>query len=1001
MSSKDSNANNQDKQDKVNNKENVNMQENMGKIANEEKVQDNKKDNKVANKTTQAEKPKKKKSRMYLVLLFLLLTALVMYVIYRGNYLEILELGENYLPIFWRNIAYTSITFITNFLVLFILIYFTNRKIKKGLQPFFEEEKRKMPRILNKSLAFVLAIIVSGLTTSVLLDKVMLCFNSAGFGINDPIMNYDIGYFVFQKPFIEFILIYAMGIVVGLTIYAALYYIIAINHYFDGVNRETLRKSPLIKQALVNLRVLAVLLGISIIIWTQSIGTQKFMTLEQDSIAYSLYGAGVADTTIQLWGYRILAVVLIVSIFIAVKYINLKQTKKIFLSLMVVPVYMIAMFLVLFGFQVFFVNSNELDKEKSNIAANIDYTKQAYNINVEEVNLTDEGTLTKSDITSNSELLDNIALVNSDIVLQDLNALQTNKGYYAYRNTQIAQKTINGEKQLVYISPREIVSSEGTYNNKTYEYTHGFGAIVTSATDIDEKGNLVNLQKGFNNEDNVLGISEPRIYFGTQTNDTVVTNSKTKKEFDYPITDKGSTKNAENTYDGDAGLKLGFLDRLILAIKEKDLKLAFSSDVTDESKILINRNITERAKTLLPDLIYDENPYMIVDQNGKLIWVLDAYTTSNNYPYSQKTTIETSDGRREVNYIRNSVKVLIDAYDGTIKFYITDKTDPIAMAYYNLYNELFVDKDTQIPEYISNQFIYPKFLYKIQAELITRYHDVQPDVLYRNDDVWSIATNNISKVSTKTGTEIEPYYTMVQTVEASEPELGLVIPYTPYNKQNMLAYMVGTYENGEPQLKIYKYPSDSNVLGPMQLNTQLEQDERIASELESLNTTGTKITKYLIAIPIDNKILYIEPIYQQYINEEDSVPTLKRVIAASGNKVAIGNTLEEALTNLVSQYAVDIEVENTDNIDDLIDAIIRANDNLKDSSQNGDWTMMGKDMDKLQTLIDQLNELVEEQKQEEQENGENNTINDLDNNLYNGISTDSINAIIEGSNIIE
>lgn len=1001
MSNKNSNANNQDKQDKVNNKENVNMQENIGNIANEEKVQDNKKENKAANKTTQVEKPKKKKNRMYLVLLFLLLTALVMYVIYRGNYLEILELGENYLPIFWRNIAYTSITFITNFLVLFILIYFTNRKIKKGLQPFFEEEKRKMPKILNKSLAFVLAIIVSGLTTSVLLDKVMLCFNSAGFGINDPIMNYDIGYFVFQKPFIEFILLYAMGIVVGLTIYAALYYIIAINHYFDGVNRETLRKSPLIKQALVNLRVLAVLLGVFIIIWTQNIGTQKFMTLEQDSIAYSLYGAGVADTTIQLWGYRILAVVLVISIFIAVKYINLKQTKKIFLSLMAVPIYMIAMFLVLFGFQVFFVNSNELDKEKSNIAANIDYTKQAYNINVEEVNLTDEGTLTKSDITSNSDLLDNIALVNSDIVLQDLNALQTNKGYYAYRNTQIAQKTINGEKQLVYISPREIVSSEGTYNNKTYEYTHGFGAIVTSATDIDEKGNLVNLQKGFNNEDNVLGISEPRIYFGTQTNDTVVTNSKTKKEFDYPITDKGSTKNAENTYDGDAGLKLGFLDRLILAIKEKDLKLAFSSDVTDESKILINRNITERAKTLLPDLIYDENPYMIVDQNGKLIWVLDAYTTSNNYPYSQKTTIETSDGRREVNYIRNSVKVLIDAYDGTIKFYITDKTDPIAMAYYNLYNELFVDKDTQIPEYISNQFIYPKFLYKIQAELITRYHDVQPDVLYRNDDVWSIATNNISKVSTKTGTEIEPYYTMVQTVEASEPELGLVIPYTPYNKQNMLAYMVGTYKNGELQLKIYKYPSDSNVLGPMQLNTQLEQDERIASELESLNTTGTKITKYLIAIPIDNKILYIEPIYQQYINEEDSVPTLKRVIAASGNKVAIGNTLEEALTNLVSQYAVDIEVENTDNIDDLIDAIIRANDNLKDSSQNGDWTMMGKDMDKLQTLIDQLNELVEEQKQEEQENGENNTINDLDNNLYNGISVDSINSIIEGSNIIE
>lgn len=961
----DINNSNENKQDNTNNQKTLNSSI---------------KDEKSSENVKTESKPIKKKSRMYLVLLFLALTAAVMYVIYRGNYLEILELGENYLPIFWRNIAYMSITFIVNFLVLFILIYLTNRKIKNGLKPFFDEEKRKMPKILNKSLAFILSILVSGLTTSVLLDKVMLCFNSAGFGINDPIMNYDIGYFVFQKPFIEFILLYAMGIVVGLTIYAALYYIIAINHYFDGVNRETLRKSPLIKQALVNLRVLAVLLGIFIIIWTQNIGTQKFMTLEQDSIAYSLYGAGVADTTIQLWGYRILAVVIIISIFIAVKYIKLKQTKKILLSLMAVPIYMISMFLVLFAFQAFFVNSNELDKEKLNIAANIDYTKQAYNINVEEVNLKDEGTLTKSDIVNNSKLLDNIALVNRDIVLQDLNALQTNKGYYAYRNTQIAQKTINGEKKLVYISPREIISSEGTYNNKTYEYTHGFGGIVTSATDIDEKGNLVNLQKSFSNEDNILEITEPRIYFGTQTNDTVVTNSKTKKEFDYPITDKGNTKNAENTYNGNAGLKLGFLDRLILAIKERDLKLAFSSDVTDESKILINRNIKERAKTLLPDLIYDENPYIIIDENGKMLWVLDAYTTSNNYPYSQKIIIDTDYGRKEVNYIRNSIKVLIDAYDGTINFYITDKTDPIAMAYYNLYEGLFVNKDTQIPEYISNQFIYPEFLYKIQAELITRYHDVQPDVLYRNDDVWSIATNNISKVSTKTGTEIEPYYTMVQTVEKSDPELGLVIPYTPYNKQNMLAYMVGTYENGQPQLKIYKYPSDSNVLGPMQLNTQLEQDERIASELESLNTTGTKITKYLIAVPIDNKILYIEPIYQQYINEADSVPTLKRVIAASGNKVAIGNTLKESLTNLVSQYAVDIEVENTDNVDDLIDAIIRANDNLKDSSQNGDWTMMGKDMDKLQTLIEQLNKLVEEQKKEEQENTINNTINTIGEN---------------------
>ena len=178
---------------------------------------------------------------MYLVLLFIALTAIIMYVIYRGEYLEILELGENYLPIFWQNITYGAITFLVNFLIIFILVYIVNRTIKRGLKMFFDQEKKPMPKILNKSLALVIAIVTSFFTSTILLDKVMLFFNSAGFGINDPILNYDIGYFVFQKPFIEFILIYMMAVVVGLTIYMALYYVIAINHYFDGVDRETLK----------------------------------------------------------------------------------------------------------------------------------------------------------------------------------------------------------------------------------------------------------------------------------------------------------------------------------------------------------------------------------------------------------------------------------------------------------------------------------------------------------------------------------------------------------------------------------------------------------------------------------------------------------------------------------------------------------------------------------------------------------------------------------------
>ena len=317
----------------------------------------------------------------------------------------------------------------------------------------------------------------------------------------------------------------------------------------------------------------------------------------------------------------------------------------------------------------------------------------------------------------------------------------------------------------------------------------------------------------------------------------------------------------------------------------------------------------------------------------------------------------------ELNYIRNSVKVLINAYDGTIKFYITDISDPIASAYSKIYPDLFV-KDETIPSDISSQFIYPEFLYNIQADIIQRYHDIQPDVLYRGDDVWDIATHNTGRVSSKTGVDIEPYYTMVKTVDSQESKLGLVLPFTPIEKQNITSYMVGTYESGEPKITIYKFASDSNIIGPMQLDTQIEQDEEISAELEALNVTGTRITKNMIIVPLDNSLLYVEPVYQEYINEENSVPTLKKVIVASGSKLAIGDNLNEALRNLVSQYAVDIEVENTDSVEDLVEAVIKANGNLKDSISNSDLELMGRDIQRLQDLIDQLETAFEEEQEE-------------------------------------
>lgn len=914
-------------------------------------------------------KVKKSKKRMIIVSIVFVIALIVAYVLFRGTYLETIEIGEQYISVFWQNIKYTTITFIINFLTIYFMIYITNTKIKKGLKEFFVQENKEMPKLVNKSIAFVGALLISAITSNIILQKAMLCFNNAQFGMQDPIFGLDIGYFIFQKPFIELMLWYFGIAMIALLIYTVVYYITTFNIFFDGVDRKTLKNSKLIKQITSFVFVAAILLACLVFLKTQDIGTEKFITLKDSETSYSLYGAGFTDVTVKLWGYRILSVVIIASVYIAIKAFREGKTKKLILSICAVPAYLLSMVIVLIIFQAVFVTTNELDKEKEYIADNIKYTKDAYGINIEEINLGENKTITSQDINTYKQVLDNIAIVDENIVLKDLKNGQTAKGYYSYRDTKIGKYLIDGKEQLVYLSPREIVSSSGTYNNKTYEYTHGYGTIITSATATKENGTLNHIQKSFDKTNEAITITQPRIYFGMQTNDTVVTNSKDKKEFDYPILDSTSAENAENVYNGTAGLKLNFLDRMILAIKEGDLKLAFSGNITNDSKILTNRNIIKRAQTVMPYLMYDENPYLVVTEEGKQVWVLDAYTISNNYPYSQKTTLrENSTSKFELNYIRNSVKVLIDSYDGTISFYITDRTDPIVMAYRNCYPDLFMDLEEEIPADISQHFVYPKYLYNIQANIIARYHNIQPDVLYRGDDIWETATYNTGKVITKTGTDIEPYYTMLKTTNEDKAELGLILPYTPSGKQNLISYLVGSYDNsGNSKLTIYKYKADDNVLGPMQLDTQLEQDETITKEIESLNVNGTKIIKNMVIVPLNSTLLYVEPIYTQYINEQDALPTLKKVVVASGNKVAIGDNLKQALANLVSQYAVNIEVENTDTIEDLINTIIRANNNLTASNTSNDWEMMGKDVKKLQELIQKLEKLVEEENKQKNE----------------------------------
>lgn len=949
-------------------KENKKKQSKTEEIKVTEKVENKEQDKKEEAKVN--ENKKQNKVRKTIVTIVLILAAIILYIIERGQYLEIKEIGENYLPIFWQNLRNISITAILNFLIVFTVIYISTSKIKDGLKTFFEDEKKAMPKLPQKSIAFIIATIITIATSGYILQKALPCFYNTQFVATDPVFGLDIGYFVFIWPFLELITLYALIAIIAATVYMAIYYLIVFNVYFDGISRESVKKSSIEKQALSNLKKIIVLFAILILLLTQNIGVQKFIVLSDEQTEnYSIFGAGITETTIRLWGYVGLSIIMVLSVLKAIKEFTKGNTKKIIKALLIVPSYLVILAIGMLGFNLIYVNSNELDKERPYIAENIKNTKAAYGIDIEEEVIKDEGTITQSAITANSETISNIPIANAETVLKDLEGSQTTKGYYKFTRAQIGNYTIDDKQQLVYVTPREIANAKATYNNKTYEYTHGFGAIITSATSTTSSGNINHIQKSFEQTDEVVNVSEPRIYFGLETNSTVVTNSNNKKEFDYPT--ENALSNTENTYDGPAGLKANFLDRLVLSLREKDVNLVFSGNVKSDSKIITNRNIIQRAKTVMPYLEYDQNPYLVIRNNGELVWVLDAYTTSNNYPYSQRTMLENNGiTKKEINYIRNSVKVIINAYTGEVTFYRTDKTDPIAMVYEKTYPDLFAKEE--IPEDISNHFVYPEYLYSIQAEVLERYHNIQPDVLYRSDDIWDVATHNTSSKMTSTkGTAIKPYYTMLKTSDSNSSRLGLVLPYTPYGKQNIKAYLVGSCdENGNNVLKLYNYTEDSNVLGPMQLDTQLSQDERISKEIDSLNVTGTKISKDIIIVPIDNTLLYVEPIYQQYVNETDSLPVLKKVVVASGTKVAIGDTFTQALTNLVSQYAVNIEVGNSDNIDELVSLIIKANNNLKTSTQSSDWEQIGKDTKKLQTLIDRLEEVKAELDKKEQEEQE-------------------------------
>lgn len=909
----------------------------------------------------------KKNIRTILMALFVLIIAVSMYIVTRGSYLEYKELGEKYISVFKTNVRYQYYIMGINFVITFIIMYFSNKGIKKGLKVFFDEEKKEMPKLVNKSISFVIAAISSVIVGILFTPKVILYASNVSFEKTDLIFNLDISFYMFVEPLIKMILTYLMGMFIFLIIYTIVYYIFVLNRNLDGVDRETLKKSYLIKHIITNIRILSIIYAIYTLVGTLDIVFSGFITT---SSKLQLTGAGLTDITIKLWGNIILAIVIVVSVFLATANIKKENKSGTIKNLLIIPAYMVCMFIVMFGFNIIFVNSNKYDKEKEYIERNISYTKEAYGINLEDETIEYSGTIKTDEIKANKSILDNSVIIDKKSALDKLNNEQAEKGYYTYQTAGIAKYIQDGKNKLVYVSPREIWANRRTYNSKTFEYTHGYGAIFTSAVSTTEDGDLEYVN---NNISDTNLIKKPQIYYGLKTDSVVAVGETNTEEYDYT-----DSKGMEHTssYKGSSGLQLGFLDRLVLGIKNQNPNLAFSGKIKKNTIILLNRNIIKRAKLVLNNVLFDENPYIAINEAGEMYWVLDGYTVSSNYPYSTYTNIRYNNERNTINYIRNSIKVIINCYDGTMNFYITDETDPIAMAYRKMYPDVFEELNSKIPEDISKNFVYPKFLYDIQSSMIEEYHNTKSEVLYRGDDSWKKASYVATQNNKSVTTTLDSYYTMVR-----DNNIGLIQMYSPNNKQNLTSYLVGINENGANKLKIYRISSNEVVLGLTQLDSKISQDENMKNQIEKLNVTGAKISKNIMVVPVEKTLLYIEQIYQTKTNDkEEENPLLKKIIVSSGNKVAIGNNLEEALGNIVSQEATSIDINTTEDIDGTIEAIIKANKNLTNSMNSKNWEIMGSDIKTLQELIDKL-EVQKKKDDEQKKNNTNNTSNIIENKI--------------------
>ena len=818
----------------------------------------------------------------------------------RSIYTDFLWYGELgfrgiYIKVLTTRIALFAVGFIVTAILLAISLLTINRNTSgPGGLPIPEDLAKIAGRLLT-IIAIAATLIIGIVMGSFFASKweLFLRFtNAANFGVTDPLYGKDLSFYIFELPTYSFIQgwLLAVGIIVGIASAVLAF----ANFTLRGVSftlTSTIRNQLII-------------IG-SIIVLIVSIG----FWIDRLELVHSDGGVVYGATYSDVYAKKIALLVLsILGVIVAAAMIIGAFLKNIKISIAPLGLWIILIFALGSAWpsivQQFSVNPQEFVKEQKYIEDNIEYTRIGFGLNsIDEAFYETEGSVTSDLINANLKSVENIRLWDYRPLTNVYKQIQLIRPYYDFKDADVDRYMINGEYRQVLLAAREVAPEKlaeesQTWVNRKLFYTHGIGIAMSPATEFTSEGRPIFFAKDIPANGQIpisspetgatpdVMVNNPRIYYGENTLDYVIVNTNTE-ELDYQT---GEGELIKASYDGDGGVSVGtWFRKLVYAWEMRDINILISSELNNQSRIQYKREIQERVAEIAPFLTLDKDPYIVAGE-GQLFWMQDAYTTSNKLPYSDP---ELDDQKHsDYNYIRNSVKVVIDAYTGDIDFYLWDENDPVALTYKKIFPKLFSDAN-EMPESIRSHVRYPQGLFSIQASKYIKYHMDDPQHFYGNEDLWAIPQEKFGQGDVLQ--EVEPYYVIMKLPGNEKEEFVQLIPYTPTNRPNMVGWLAARSDGDQyGNLVAYNFPKDRQVDGPEQVEARIDNDQDISAWFTLRCAEGsTCIRGNLLVIPIGDSILYAEPIYIQA--EGVSFPELKKVILATSEKVVMGDSLDDAL----------------------------------------------------------------------------------------------------------